>query len=354
MKALLACSLAVACSGVFANLQAQTNADKAIELGRKAVSLVDSGKITKGITLLREAQGLDPDNPTIPYEIAYAYYTLKNYPGAIGILDSLRRLSHPTENVFQLLGNSYDFMGDSAKAEQTYRAGLAIYPRSGRLYLELGVLNLKSQPARALKYFEDGIASEPGFASNYYWASRIFLQTTEKVWAMIYGEIFMNLERGSKRTEEISERLYKAYLSGIQRTSDSTYEVHFSKSVQVAEHDSSIPFPMAYELCMVLATVPTDTVQMNSLSTIRSRFLDLWEEKGLQRTYSNPLFTYQLQVQKQGHIDAYSHWLLMRGDEDAFSSWHSSHEKEFEEFVRWFTANPMKLGPADVTVRRPR
>ncbi len=354
MKTLLACSLALACTGIFANLQAQTNPDKAIELGRKAVSLVDSGKVTEGITLLREAQGLDPDNPTIPYEIAYAYYTLKDYPGAIGILDSLRRLPQPTENVFQLLGNSYDFLGDSVKAEETYKAGLTIYPRSGRLLLELGILNLKSQPVRALKYFEDGITAEPRFASNYYWASKIFLQTTEKVWGVIYGEIFMNLERGSKRTEEMSERLYKGYLSGIQRTSDSTYEVHFSKSIQVAKDDSSAPFPMTYELCMALAMVPTDTVEMNSLSTIRSRFLDLWEKKGFQKTYGNPLFAYQLQLQRQGYLDAYSHWLLMRGDEDAFSSWHNSHEKEFEDFVKWFTANPMKLGPADVTVRRPR
>jgi tetratricopeptide (TPR) repeat protein len=354
MKTILACSLALACTGIFANLQAQTNTDKAIELGRKAVSLVDSGKVTEGIVLLREAQGLDPDNPTYPYEIAYAYYTLKDYPVAIEILDSLRRLPRATENVFQLLGTSYDFLGDSVKADQTYKAGLTIYPRSGRLYLELGILNLNSQPVRALKYFEDGIASQPGFASNYYWASKIFLQTTEKVWAMIYGEIFMNLERGSKRTEEMSERLYKAYLSGIERTSDSTFAVHFSKSIQVAEHDSAVPFPMAYELCMALATVPTDTVEMNSLSTIRSRFLDLWEEKRFQRAYGHPIFAYQLLVQRQGHLDAYSHWLLMQGDEDAFSSWHSSHEKDFEDFLKWFRANPLKLGPTDVTVRSPR
>ncbi len=69
---------------------------------------------------------------------------------------------------------------------------------------------------KALTYFEKGIEVAPNYSSNYYWCARLYCNSTEEVWGMIYGEIFMNLERNSKRTAEISKLLFDTYKKEIK------------------------------------------------------------------------------------------------------------------------------------------
>ncbi len=37
-----------------------------------------------------------------------------------------------------------------------------------------------------------------------------------------------------------------------------------------------------------------------------------------------------------GHYEAYNHWLLLKGDEDAFSKWQSANEDKWDKFVEWY------------------
>lgn len=39
---------------------------------------------------------------------------------------------------------------------------------------------------------------------------------------------------------------------------------------------------------------------------------------GHDKEYPNILFSFQKQVKDAGHIEAYNHWILMKGDEEAF------------------------------------
>src|SRR5690606_10686824 len=115
------------------------------------------------------------------------------------------------------------------KAIQVYEDGLKKFPLSGKLYLERGTMELKREDLdAALKYYEMGIKVDPNFPSNYYWASRIYSYTTETVWTLIYGELFMNLERNTKRTAEISKLLYDTYVESIQIDSDTSFNLKFS------------------------------------------------------------------------------------------------------------------------------
>ena len=60
-------------------LSAQSAADKekAMELGRAAITKMDNGEIQESLDLLEQAAELDPDNNIYPYEIAYAHYLAK-------------------------------------------------------------------------------------------------------------------------------------------------------------------------------------------------------------------------------------------------------------------------------------
>lgn len=147
----------------------QSNKDKALEKGNQAIELENDGKIDEAIALLKEAQKLEPTNITYPYELAYAYYAKKDYTQARKYLEETLTNKGVNDRFYQLLGNCYDNSGNSDKAVETYEAGLEKFPNSGKLYLEMGVMQMEKEDYnKALTYFEQDIEVDPEFPSNYY------------------------------------------------------------------------------------------------------------------------------------------------------------------------------------------
>jgi tetratricopeptide (TPR) repeat protein len=317
----------------------------------QAIKLMDSGKVDESIALLEDGRKLEPERFDYPYEMAYAYYLKGDYKESIKILEKIENHKLVTDRLFQLLGNSYDNIKKPKKAIEAYEKGLKKFPNSGNLYLELGVMHLDDKDINfALSYFEKGIEVAPTFPSNYFWASKLFCKTTEEVWGMIYGEIFMNLERNSKRTAEISKLLFDTYKSEIKFTGENSFSVSFSKNSTINISDLANPVKMklpfgvgVYEPTLMFSMLSTKSIDINSLDNIRSSFVDNYFLKGNDRTYPNVLFSYQKQVKDAGHIEAYNHWVLMKGDEDGFSNWMNSNKEKWDSFVKWFTDNGMKI-----------
>jgi hypothetical protein len=57
---------------------------------------------------------------------------------------------------------------------------------------------------------------DPNYSSNYYNACKFYYLTVDKVWSLIYGEIFVNLESYSKRTPEVKKILWKAIRNSLK------------------------------------------------------------------------------------------------------------------------------------------
>lgn len=329
----------------------QKNIDKALEKGLEAIELMDNGKFEESIKLLEEAKKLDPDRFDYPYELAYAYYLKKDYKGSVKILEKNKTHKDVTERLFQLLGNCYDFLGKTEKAFNAYDEGLKIFPNSGMIYLEKGnVYWGKKEYNKALQFYEKGIEIDPQFPSNYYRATKLYCSSTEEVWGMIYGEIFMNLERNSKRTSEISKLLYDTYKSEIKFTSDSSFSVSFSKnaSINVSNLDDpskmKLPFGIGvYEPTLMMSMLDEKVIDINSLDRIRKNFVEAFYKNENDKKYPNILLDYQNNVLKNGHLEAYNHWLLMKGDEEAFQTWLSSNNDKWDSFVKWFTDNGLEV-----------
>ncbi len=327
----------------------QTNQEKALELGLKAIKQMDNGQVAESVKLLQEAQLLDPTNIAYPYEIAYACYLQHDYKEAVRILSKLEDHKDASDRVFQLLGNSYDGLGKSDKALKIYEKGLKKFPNTGFLYLEMGIVYMNGNSIdKALSYFEQGICADPSFSSNYYWASKLYCKTTEEMWGVLYGEIFMNLERNSKRTAEISKLLYNTYKSEIRITSDTTMSVSFSRNVvipssSVALDGAKLPYSLIFEPTLMLSIVNEREIDINSLDRIRTNFLANYYKQELNKNYPNALFEYMKKVQEAGHMEAYNHWILMKGEENNFEEWVSLNRGKWNSFISWFSNNKLQL-----------
>lgn len=333
------------------NIQAQSNEDRALSKAKEAIKLVDDGQYAEGIKLLEEAKKLDPKNTTYPYEIAYAYYAQKDYKKAIKYLEPMMKQNNAKENVYQLVGNAYDLSGNKNKALSIYNEGLMHFPESGSLHLERGNMELfKENYDGALAYYEKGIQVAPAFSSNYYWASRIYCSSSEKVWGMLYGEIFINLEPNTKRTAEISKLLYDTYKQSIQFTSDTSMNVSFSKHavMTVSEldkgKDMKLPFgTFVYEVTLLTSIVGEKKIDLASLNRIRTNFVDFYHQNKNNTKYPNILFDYQEQLVTAGHFEAYNYWLLSKGEEATFSQWRKDNKTKWDAFVDWYNENQLTL-----------
>jgi tetratricopeptide (TPR) repeat protein len=341
-------------------VHAQSNEEKALKLGNEAIELMDNGKIAQGLALLEEAKKLDPSKSIYSYEMAYGNYAAGNYKKAIKILEDILDAPDGSDLYYQLLGNAYDNDGNGKKATKVYEAGLAKYPNSGKLYLESGIQQLGFKEFNtALTLFEKGIDVEPDFPSNYYWAAKLFLGASEEeVWGMIYGELFMNMERNSKRTAEISKMLYDTYKSEIAFTSDTSMSVSFSKNATIEISDATdlanikLPYGVSvYEPVLSIALVGEQQVTPASLDRIRSRFIDIYFQQNQHVKYPNALFTFVKTVKDAGHMEAYNHWILMKGDETDFELWRTSNPEKWEAFIEWFKQNKIALTQSNKFVR---
>ena len=341
---------------IAAHSYGQSDQQLALKLGQRAIESMDNGNIEEAIKLLEECEALDPDNINYPYEKAYAHYLNKNYNDAIIILEKLTKHKQANDRIYQMLGNSYDLQDKQKKAIEVYEHGMKLFPQSGILHLERGNIELINKNYNeALAYYEKGIEVQPDFSSNYYRAAKLFLNSNEEVWGMIYGEIFMNLERNSNRTPEISKMLFDTYKSGIQLYGDSS-RIDFCNIVIDAEDvvnkkNFTPPFCMVFGQAMVMATIDMKQVDLNTLDLLRSTFVDNYYQQEHNKSHPVVLFEYQKQLKEAGHAEAYNHWILMQGDTEAFNKWYDSNKDKWDGFVAWFSEHPIEINASNTFVR---
>ncbi len=323
----------------------QSNREQAIELKDQAIELMDNGNIEESLQLLNQAKELDPDNITITYEIAFAYQLSKDHEKCIETVKPL--LKHPDvfDQVFQIIGNSYDLLGNKVKAIKYYDKGIKKFPNSGRLYLEKGVV-LASQEKwfEALEIWEQGIVADPVHSSNYYWAAQVLAQTNEKIWAVYYGEIFINLEQDTERSKAISRILYDTYKACLP-VKENKWSLNFSQKATVISLGNIRDFKLSFETVHNLAMEDgyngiEPVFNIENLIKIRKQFLVSWNQD-YKDTYPNIIFDYHNLLEKNKLFECYIYWLLNYGAIDDFEIWHKENKESYNNFLAWFKENPL-------------
>ena len=355
---------------LFASIQlfAQTPREKALALMDLAITVMDEGDTKKAREYLEQAKDLDPDNPSYDYEIAFSYNIDKNYKKVIKTCEVLTKHKNVFPKVYQMLGNAYDYDGNPKKAIKAYERGMKVFPNAGNLYLERANMEMMEKKYdEALEYYIKGTKVDPMYPSNYYWCSKLYLSTENEYLGMIYGELFMNLERNSIRTAELSELLYKTYQSEITFPTDTSVSISFaSNTIYVSDKDvkgkdagenllamlTQVNYgTMVYEMTLALSVAGETEVNLESLDRIRTKFLENYYENEKNVEYPNALFEYQKTVQEAGYMKAYNYLLLSQGDYDAFVEWEDSNDDTWNSFIDWFMDNGIQLDESNKFVQ---
>src|SRR5579863_189588 len=300
-------------------------------LHRIARQFMRTGDYPNAIIVLTNALKKDPSNIELEKDLTFSYYLQRNYSAAIESGRKLIERNDADEQCYQILGMAYKAIDEKKQADKMYKQGIKKFPSSGELYNEYGEMLWVEKDAEAIKFWEKGIEVDPNYSSNYYNASRFYYYTYDKVWSLIYGEIFINMESYSKRTPEIKSLLVDGYKKLFT-------DLKSPKSV------SKNPFENAF-LAVMTDQSPSVAlgVTPESLNILRSKFILEWFVKYADK-YPFRLFEYQRQLLKEGLFDAYDQWAFGAASGlAAFQMWTAQHTDDYNRFIYFQKGRVFKI-----------
>lgn len=336
---------------------AQLSDDSVQVLVRDAVDFMDRNLGAEAERTWDRVIAARPDFVPYKYERTISLIMQQKYPEAIKALEPIYQDSLLYDRGYQLIGNCYDLLGDSTKSMPYYREGLARYPKSGRLHYELGAAALIDGDLRqAFDWWVQGTQVEPQFATNYYWICKSLSATPYKIWSVLYGELFLNLERATSRTKEVSEILYITWTAAM-RLGDTVDPINFCPDELLAEPSPFGPavmnFPTAFEFTVATSSqkfIPESGVlkrlTIEQLVETRKAFIKGWEGAGYLEKYPNTVLDWHARVAKAGWLEEYLWWLYAYGDKKEMNGYFRKNEGRYDTFLGWFMSNSMDLSIA--------
>ena len=308
----------------------------------EAIKEMDAGNFSQSRVILEGVLQKDSTNYDAWYEYAYSYYMQKDYAKALEIMQTQTDHAQATDQLWQMIGNSLDIIGKPEEAIAAYAKGLERFPNSGRLYVESGNIYLiQNKIEQAIPYYEKGIEMAPEFPSNYYRLARIYCNSENEIWGVIYGEIFMNLERNTQRTREISALLYQTYQKAL---------VYEKGQWQISFAKDASPFTMDFEMTIGLAAAAygienkKPNINVASLTAIRKQMLQILTEQD--KAKGMVLYAFWQQIDDMNFWDSYNYWIFAQAPNDQFEKWRKSNATDFGYFVKWYNPNPIVITEA--------
>jgi len=173
-------------------INAQNNdAATLLETGRQ---FLRSGDFTNAALVMNKALQQEPNNLQVLKELSMTYYLQRDFTKAKETVKPLVEREDADVPTFQIAGNIYKALEEVKECDRMYRKGIKKFPDAGPLYAEYGDLLWKQKDFSAISQWENGIRNDPNYPGNYYHAAKHYFMSPDKAWALIYGEIFVNME----------------------------------------------------------------------------------------------------------------------------------------------------------------
>jgi tetratricopeptide (TPR) repeat protein len=292
-----------------------------------------SGDWNNAVLVLNRALQKEPGNISILKDLALTYYYQRDFAKAKETVKPLIEREDADVQSYQIAGNIYKSLQEAKDCEKMYRRAIKKYPASGALYAEFGeLLWMMNENYECIQQWELGIQNDPNYAGNYYNAARYYYFTTEKVWALIYGEIFINMESYSSKTAEIKNLLqesYRKFFTVDPKAKPSTNKTEFTDAfTKIMEQNSTV----------LNAGITTATLTM-----LRTRFILDWNAQYAAK-FPYRLFDHQKQLLQEGMFDAYNQWIFEASTDFAkYENWTKLNAEQYAEFTKFQKSKLFKV-----------
>jgi len=292
-------------------------------LHETARTFMRSGDFDNAVIVLNRAIQKDENDLELRKDLTMSYYMKRDYAKALEEVKTMLDRDDADVVTYQIAGNVYRALEEVKDCEKLYKKGLKKFPKSGPLYSEYGELLLANRSPGAIELWEKGIQNDPSYAGNYYNAASYYFSTKEKVWSLLYGEIFVNMESLSDRAAAMKQYLLQAYKEKLFSDPD----------LLKGEEKNKNEFSKAFLQSMAKqSSLASKGITVETLTMIRSRFILDWHQANAGR-FPFRLFDYQQQLLQNGMFEAYNQWLFGPVESlAAYDNWTKTHPDQYEAF----------------------
>ncbi len=313
---------------------AQTEDPKTLH--ENAKTFMRQGDFNNAIIILTRALQIDKNNLEMQKDLVMSYYYKRDYEKALDGVKTLIDRDDADVVTYQIAGNVYKALEEVKECDKVYKKGLKKFPNSGPLYSEYGELLWAKKDFSAIEQWEKGIQVDPAYSGNYYNAARFYFYTKDKVWSLIYGEIFVNMESLSDRGAAMKQLLLEEYKE----------KLFADANLMAGQEKNKNEFSKAFLDCMSKqSSLANHGITTETLTMIRSRFILEWFDKYASR-FPYKLFDYQRQLLQEGIFNAYNQWLFGTIENLAtYDNWTKTHDEEYKNFTAFQKTRVFKMPP---------
>lgn len=315
-----------------ASLLAQPEDPKSLQA--TARNFMMAGDYNNAIIVLNRALQLDKNSLELQKDLVQTYYLKQDFAKALEGVKVLIDRDDADVMTYQIAGNVFKALEEVKDCEKMYKKALKKFPRSGALHSEYGELLWAVKDFSAINHWEEGIRIDPGYAGNYYNAALYYFYTKDKVWSLVYGEIFVNMESLSERGAAMKQLLLKAYKEKLFAEPD----------LLKGEEKNKSEFAKTFLAAMNKQTGLTSKgINTEVLTMIRTRFILDWFA-GTGARYPFRLFDYQQQLIREGMFEAYNQWLFGPVENlAAYDNWTKTHAEQYSAFNNFQRSRVFKV-----------
>ncbi len=306
-------------------------------LQQTAREYMRKGDWENAVIVFNRALQLKPGDIDLLNDLAYTYFLQRDFTHALATIKPVVAGDNADVRSFQIAGTVYRAIEEIKDAEKIYTKGLKKFPESGVLYSEYGELLWHKKDYSAIRQWEKGIETDPNYPGNYYNACRYYYFTTDKIWSLLYGEIFVNLESYTVRTAEIKNILYDGYKKLFAD----------ADLVKAYTPKKKNEFELDYLRAMnTQSYLAGSGINPAKLIEIRNGFIKTWFE-----TYSKQfpfrLFEYQKQLISLRMFDAYNQWIFGSAiNASDYQAWIKDNKDAYDAFNHFQRGRVFKLPKA--------
>jgi hypothetical protein len=200
-------------------------------------------------------------------------------------------------------------------------------------------------PPNQFKQMEQDALKDYSRAETYERLAEAFGDSTERVWAVIYGEVFCNLSPDADHRNAVGSLVYQAYEKSLS-SNGGQLSVNLTENAQASPGQA--PFESRFEMAFLMGTVPLGNglmpLSVQKLTQIRKTQLSLWSQNKLP---PNELMRWQQTIIAAGHFDAYNYWLFQSARPDEFNQWAKEHQVQYQAWLDWLAKNRFTIQTPD-------
>ena len=303
------------------------------KLHETAKTFMRSGDFDNAILVLNRALQFDKNNLEYQKDLVMAFYLKRDYARALEGAKELIDREDADVVTFQIAGNVYKALEQFKDCEKVYKKGLKKFPKNGPLYSEYGELLWSAKDFSAVNQWEKGIETDPAYSGNYYNAALFYFYTKDKIWSLLYGEIFVNMESLSERGAAMKQMLLRGYKEKLFADADI---MKGEENLLSEKSDNKNEFAKAFLQTMgKQSALAGKGITAETLTMIRTRFVLEWYENSAAK-FPFRLFDFQRQLLQEGMFNAYNQWLFGTTENlTAYENWTRSNVEEFTSFTNF-------------------